>query len=442
MFCQLTIPSLLKEGKKTAVLAVPLVIGQVSQMLMIVTDTVMVGNVGVTELAALSFANAVFAIPFVFGIGLITSISVLSSGAAGRKDEASARATCRNGFYLALASGLALFLLSAFLIPFLSFFGQPANVTAAAPPYLFLILISLVPALGSMGLKNHGDSLDHPWPSFFIFLGGVFLNILLNQLFIFNLGYGLVGAGWATLISRIAILVAMVIWLDRSKSLKQFIPNRWLARPDPATLRKLLTLGIPASFHLLAEVGAFSATGFLIGFYGEISLASHQIALTTGGTLFMIPLGLSIALTMRMGNAAGAQEKERYPTIIVSGWIITLLFATLTSLFCGLGKDFIAPLYNDDPEVIALAAKFLLVIAVFQFVDAIQVASGGILRGLEDVTMPAWTAVLSYWFFGIPLGWLIATKGDLGPIGVWWGLAIGLTVASIILTARVFKIAR
>ena len=276
MFRQLTIPSLLKEGKKTAVLAVPLVIGQVSQMLMIVADTVMVGNVGVTELAALSFANAVFAIPFVFGIGLITSISVLSSGAAGRKDEAAARATCRNGFYLALASGLALFLLSAFLIPFLSFFGQPANVTAAAPPYLFLILISLVPALGSMGLKNHGDSLDHPWPSFFIFLGGVLLNIALNQLFIFNLGYGLVGAGWATLISRITILVA----------------------------------------------------------------------------------------------------------------------------------------------------------------------SGGILRGLEDVTMPAWTAVLSYWFFGIPLGWLIATKGDLGPIGVWWGLAIGLTVASIILTARVFKIAR
>jgi MATE family multidrug resistance protein len=442
MFRQLTIPSLLKEGKKTAVLAVPLVIGQVSQMLMIVADTVMVGNVGVTELAALSFANAVFAIPFVFGIGLITSISVLSSGAAGRQDEAAARATCRNGFYLALAAGIALLLLSASLIPFLSFFGQPVDVTAAAPPYLLLILISLVPALGSMGLKNHGDSLDHPWPSFFIFLGGVLLNIALNQLFIFNLGYGLVGAGWATLISRIAILVAMMLWLDRSKHLQHLTPNRWLAKPDPQTLRKLLALGVPASFHLLAEVGAFSAAGFLVGFYGKIPLAAHQIALTTAGTLFMIPLGLAIALTMRMGNAAGAQEKERYPAIIASGWLLTLFFVILTAVFCGVGRNVIAALYVDEAEVIALAARFLLVVAVFQVVDAIQVVSGGVLRGLADVTIPAWTAFLSYWFFGIPVGWLIATKGDLGPIGIWWGLAIGLTVAAIILTARVFKIAR
>ena len=442
MFRQLTIPSLMREGKKTAVLSVPLIIGQVSQMLMVIADTVMIGKVGITELAALTFANTVFAIPFVFGIGLITSISVLSSGAAGRKDEAEARATCRNGFYLALAAGLVLFLLSSAIIPFLDIFRQPANVTAATPPYLFLILISLVPALGSMGLKNHGDSLGRPWPSFFIFLSGVILNIGLNQLFIFTLGYGLVGAGWATLISRIAILVAMLIWLNRAKSINQLTPHRWLARPDPVTLRKLLALGIPASLHLLAEVGSFSAAGFLVGFYGEVPLASHQIALTTAGTLFMIPLGLAIALTMRMGNVAGAGEKEHYPAIIVSGWLLTIFFVGLTSLFCWLGRNVIAGLYVDEAEVIALAATFLIVVAVFQFVDAIQVVSGGILRGLEDVKVPAWTAFLSYSLIGVPSGWLLATRGNLGPVGIWWGLAIGLTVAAVILTARVFKIAR
>ncbi len=442
MFRQLTIPSLIREGKKTAILSVPLIIGQISQMLMMVADTVMVGDLGVTELAALSFANAVFAIPFVFGIGLITSISVLSSGAAGRKDEAEARATCRNGFYLALVAGLILFLLSSAIIPFLSIFRQPLDVTAAAPPYLLLILISLVPVLGSMGLKNHGDSLGRPWPSFFIFLGGVILNIALNQLFIFTLGYGLIGAGWATLISRIAILIAMLLWLNRAKSIRHLTPNHWIARPDPATLRKLLTLGIPASLHLLAEVGSFSAAGFLVGFYGEVSLASHQIALTTAGTLFMIPLGLAIALTMRMGNVAGAGEKDRYPAIIVSGWLITLFFVGLTSLFCWLERHTIVRLYVDDIEVIFLAGKLLTVVAVFQFVDAIQVVSGGILRGLEDVKIPAWTAFLSYSLIGIPSGWLLATRAGLGPMGIWWGLAIGLAVASIILTARVFKIAR
>jgi len=442
MFRPPTIPALFREGKKTAILSIPLIIGQVGQMLMIIADTVMVGKVGVTELAALTFANAVFAIPFVFGIGLITSISVLSSGAVGRKDESGARATCRNGFYLALAAGLFLFLLSSAIIPFLSFFRQPPAVTAAAPPYLFLILISLIPALGSLGLKNHGDSLGHPWPSFFIFLGGVLLNIALNHLLIFTLGYGLVGAGWATLISRIAILVAMLLWLDRAKTLRDLTPNHWLARPDPATLRKLLTLGIPASLHLLAEVGAFSAAGFLVGFYGEVPLASHQIALTTAGTLFMIPLGLAIALTMRMGNVAGAGEKERYPAIIYSGWILTVFFVGLTSLFCWLGRNVIASLYVDDAAVIALAAKFLIVVAVFQFVDAIQVVSGGVLRGLEDVKVPAWTAFISYWIFGLPIGWFLATRAELGPTGIWWGIAIGLTAASGILTARVFKIAR
>lgn len=442
MLRKVSLPSLLREGKKTAVLAVPLVIGQVSQMLMMIADTVMIGKVGITELAALTFANAFFSVPFVFGIGLITSISVLTSTAAGADDEASARSVCRNGLYLALGAGLILGLLGLAFIPFLEIFGQPPEVTKLSPPFLTLILISLVPALGSMGLKNYGDSLGHPWPSFFIFLGGVLLNVILNQIFIFDLGHGLVGAGWATLISRCVIAIAMILWLKNSKPLSKLTPNRWFVKPDRATFRSLFALGIPASFHLLAEVGAFSGAGFLVGHFGKIPLAAHQLALTTAGTLFMIPLGIAIALTMRMGNAAGAKEAERYPAIIYSGWLLSLIFIVFTSLLCGFFGKEIAQLYVSEKEVILLASQFLIVVAIFQLFDGIQVISGGILRGLEDVTLPAWVAFISYILIGLPVGFILSRHTELGSIGIWWGLAIGLAIAAVILSLRVLKVAR
>lgn len=438
----LSIPSLLHEGKKSVILAIPIIIGQISQMLMVITDTVMVGEVGVTELAALTFAGSIFAVPFVFGIGLVTSVSILTSGAVGREDASEARSVCRNGFFLALGAGCLLSIVSCGIIPFLSIFDQPEEVTALAPPYLALVLISIIPILASIALKNHSDSLDRTWPGFFIFLGGVLLNVVLNQLFIFELGYGLTGAGWATLISRTAILVTMLLWFKKTQRIADLVPRRWLRRPDPKTIRKLLALGIPASFHLLAEVGAFSTAAILVGNWGEVALAAHQVAITTAGTVFMVPLGLSIALTMRMGKAFGARDSARYRPIIISGWLITISFITITALTCWLGNEFIADLYVNDEAVIQMAAQFLLIVAIFQLFDGLQVVSSGYLRGLEDVKIPATTAFIAYWVFGIPVGWLLATTGGLDASGIWWGLATGLAAAALFLSARVLQMER
>ena len=437
-----SIPNLVREGKKTAVLALPLIIGQVSHMLLMIADAIMVGKVGVTELAALTFANAFFSVPFVFGVGLVTSISVLTSTAAGAEDEAGARAVCRNGFYLSLGAGVVLALIGFAFLPFLDLFHQPPEVTAMTPPFLVLVLLSLIPALGSLALKNHSDSLAQTWPGFYIFLSGVVLNVGLNWVFIFALDYGLVGAGWATLISRCAIVIAMLVWFRYSKILTNLTPTRWIMKPDRATFRSLFALGLPASFHLLSEVGAFSGAGFLVGHFGEVPLASHQIALTTAGTLFMIPLGIAIALTMRMGNAAGAKERNRFPAIIVSGWLLSLFFIALTALFCIVGRVGIAELYVDNQAVVMLAAELILIVAIFQLFDGIQVVSGGILRGLEDVTVPAWVAFISYLLVGLPAGFLLAHWAELGPHGIWWGLAIGLVIAAVVLSVRVLKVAR
>ena len=219
--------SLLHESRLTLKLAFPLVIGQVSQMLLGVADTVMIGRLGVTELAVLTFANSLFYVPFVFGIGVLTAISVFTSNARGSGDAAAGRASCRLGFYISTVLGLLLFGLMWLLSLNLEIFGQPKEVEQSTGPFFLILMASMVPALMSMALKNHADALNRPWPPFWIFLGGVLLNVFLNWVMIYGkLGcpaWGLEGAAIATLISRIAILVAM---FDRMQWLPSFQPPR------------------------------------------------------------------------------------------------------------------------------------------------------------------------------------------------------------------------
>ena len=209
--------SLLLESRSTLKLALPLMIGQLSQMLLGVADTIMVGRLGVTEMAALTFANTLFHVPFVFGIGLLTSVSVFTSNASGAGDAPGARGSCRHGLYLSLALGLLMFALAWWTSENLGVFGQPPEVVARSQTFFRILMASCIPALASIALKNHADALNRPWPPFWIFLGGVALNVLLNWIMIFGKfgcpALGLEGAAWATLISRTAILIAIFIWL-------------------------------------------------------------------------------------------------------------------------------------------------------------------------------------------------------------------------------------
>lgn len=243
------------ESRITLKLALPLVIGQVSQMLLGVADTVMLGKLGVTELAVLTFTNSLFYLPFVFGVGVLTPVSVFTSNARGGGDPAAGRASCRNGLQIATLIGLVLAILCCALTPFLNCFGQPPEVVARVPVFYLIIMASMVPALMSIALKNHADAMDRPWPAFWIFLGGILLNVFLNWVLIYgNLGaprMGLEGAGWATLISRCLIVVAMLLWLNKSKELKDWVPNRWLKRPESGEVKRFFCIGIPSSLSLI-----------------------------------------------------------------------------------------------------------------------------------------------------------------------------------------------
>lgn len=436
--------NLLKESRLTLKLALPLVIGQVSQMLLGVADTLMIGRVGVTELAALTFANALFHLPLVFGIGLLTGISVFTSNACGRGDSAAARESCRHGLMVAVVLGVGLFALFWPVSLRLDWFRQPPEVTAATPVYLRIVMASLIPALASFALKNQADALNRPWPPFWIFLAGVVLNVVLNWVMIYgNLGgpaLGFEGAAWATLISRTLIFAGMAWWLITCRDLAEWVPNRWFRRPRLPEIRRQLRIGVPASLQMLFEISAFSMAGLMMGGLGPGAMAAHQVAVTLAGTAFMVPLGISMALTVRIGEAAGTGDRGRLRAIAISGWGVVFAFAcVMAAAFIGFGET-MASWFTDSRELIAPTAALLLIVGVFQWVDGLQVASIGMLRGLEDARLPMIVGIFAYWGAALPVGWLLAFGAGWGARGIWWGLALGLGAAAAVLGPRLWRL--
>ncbi|QTN33712.1 MATE family efflux transporter [Akkermansiaceae bacterium] len=434
--------SLLNESRLTLKLAFPLVIGQVSQMLLGVADTMMIGRLGVTEMAVLTFANSLFYVPFVFGIGVLTSVSVFTAGASGAGDHAAGRASCRHGMYVATALGILLFLLMSAVSLNLGGFGQPEDVVEKTGGYFRIIMLSMIPGLMSMALKNHADALDRPWPPFWIFLWGVVLNVFLNWVMIFGkLGcpaMGLEGAAWATFISRTAILIGMFVWLYRGKGMREWTPFHWFKPPVLAEIRKFLGIGFPASIQMICEVSAFSAAGLMMGRFGETAMAAHQVALMCAATAFMVPLGLSMALSVRIGSANGAGQHHRLRKIVVSGWWLGACWAAIGAAFFLILGTWVSSLFIDEAPVIALSAKILIVVGVFQLFDSLQVGSVSMLRGLHDAHVPALMGFVAYWIIGLPVAVLLSMKFDFGAVGVWCGLAVGLLVACITLGPRLW----
>lgn len=439
----MTSVQLFSESRATIRLAIPLIIGQLGQMLISLSDTLMLGWLGVTPLAACSFANTLIYLPMMFGIGMAMAVSIRVSQARGSGDPAAARAAVRHGLQISLGLGVLTLAAAFALVPFLHVFRQDPKVIEVVPSFFVIVAASMIPAMATMVVKNHADAMNRPWPVFWISMGGVLLNIVLNGLLIFGRGgfpaLGLEGAAIATLTARTATLAGMILWCVRDRDLREWVPVRWFRAPDPAAVRDLLRTGFPASMQLLAEVSAFVAATLIIGNMGEAALASHQVAIQCAATIFMVPLGISMALTVRIGEAYGAKRYETMRPIIASGWMMGLAFTSVSATCFVLFKRDIAGWFIDDPAVLGVAASLLVVAAAFQFCDAMQIISAGALRGLDDVKVPAWIAFGAYWVISIPVGWVLAYPVGLGVTGMWWGITVGLTLTAGLLGARIWR---
>ncbi|MGC1480655.1 MAG: MATE family efflux transporter [Chthoniobacterales bacterium] len=432
-----------REARGTVALAVPLVAGQVSHMLMGVADTIMIGHLGVVPLAAGTLAMTLMHVPLVFSIGLLVSVSIRVSQARGAGNVHGGRTAVRNGLYLAFALG-AIALAAGFLAkPVLGVLGQDPAVAGAAETYFVIVMASLVPGLACMVFKNFADAMNRPWGAFWILLGGVGVNVVLNWTLIYgNLGapaLGLEGAGWATLIARGLSVAVLFGWVARWGHFGEWVPVRWLRVPSWETMRSLLRVGLPTSVQLLAEVGAFVAATVMIGWLSAEALAAHQVAITCAATTFMVPLGVSMALTVRVGEAWGAGEVERLRPIVAGGlWMGAGVMAFSALVFVSFGRT-IAGWFIPDAAVIVIAAKLLVVAGIFQISDGIQITAAGCLRGMDDVRIPAWIALGAYWVVALPLGAGLAFGLDLGAVGVWLGLTTGLLIAAVLLGGRIWR---
>ncbi|MBE2179632.1 MAG: MATE family efflux transporter [Chthoniobacterales bacterium] len=430
--------SVLHELRPTLRLAAPITAGQVGQMLMGVADTVMVGHVGTLALAACSFANNILIVVAVTGFGVLTAVSVRVSHAHGAGVAQSMARALHAGVGVSVFGGLAAALLLHAVYPLTHHLGQAPGVVEEARNYLLIVGWSLIPAFLTTSARNYLEAQSRPWPAFWIMFGGVLLNVVLNWVLIFgNLGapaMGLTGAGWATLISRVAAMVALVVfvWSGSSRPVEALQMNAawWKSQID------LLRLGVPAGLQLLSEVGAFAFAAILIGRLGAVPLAAHQIAITCASTTFMIPLGVAMASTVRIAQATGAQRLDLLRPIAAGSWGIGLaVMAAAAGLFLVANKS-IASAFVRDPETIRLAASLLVIAGIFQLVDGVQVVGSGLLRGLRDTRGPMLITIAAYWLIALPLGsWLAFTKG-YGAQGMWSGLALGLFVAAALLVRR------
>lgn len=434
------------EFRTTAKLALPIMAGFVGQMMLSLADTIMVGRVGTVPLAAAALGHNISHLFLVSALGVSSAVAVLTSHAYGARNHRAAGEVLRHGMVLCFVLSLASAVLLVLGRDHLTLLGQPEEVVIAASPYILLVAWSIMPALLSHVVKQFSEALAHPWKPMLILTGAVFLNIFLNWILIYgNLGapaMGVTGAGLATLISRALAFAGMLVLLGVDPDLKKWLPTHWLGRLRLAEFRKQFDLGFPVGLQHLVEVGAFAFAGLMTGWLSAEAMAAHQIAITCAATTFIFALGWGMAVSIRVGHAWGAGDLVSVRRVGFSGLATTLVLMTGFALVYLVGRHLIAGAFSPSQEVVALAAAMLLIAAMFQVFDGLQVVAMLSLRGMSDVRVPAVIAIASYWVLSIPVGYLLGFLLGWGALGIWVGLAVGLALAAALLCWRFHRIAR
>lgn len=438
---------LLRQAQKTLKLAFPIILGEVAQMSLGIIDTAMVGAVNYQQLAAAALVMSVINIPYVFGIGITISVSQMVSMANGRRDKKLVSHYLYNGFWLCAISAVLISMSIELSKNILFHLDQDPLVARLALPYLQIMGWSVIPMLMFLALKQFTDGLEHTKTAMILSLSAIPINAFLNWLFIYgNWGFPrmeLVGAGWATFITRILIFIVLGLIVLYHRTFKRYIAVRsivWQIKWQ--TMKDLLHIGIPSSFQITMEAGAFAISGILIGTIGAVEQAAHQIALSLASLTFMVSMGLSQAGSIRTSNTYGRNEWSLIQVIGKSTLIMALIYGSFCAGIFILFRGQLPFLFNDNTEVVSMAAYLLLFAALFQISDSTQSISAGLLRGIKDVKVPTVFIAIAYWAIGIPVGCLLAFYFKMGAAGIWTGFITGLTFSAGFLTFRFRKIVK
>lgn len=434
-----------EELRATFALAWPLVVAQLAQNALTATDVIMLGWLGPVHLAAGTLATT-FILPFlVCGTGIVGAVAPLVAQARGARDIKAVRRVVRQGLWAAILLSILFIPVLLQIRPIYALLGQNPDTTLMAEQYIQIGVWTLFPALGIIALRSLLSAFDATRVILLITVGGVIFNALANYVLIFgHLGFPrleLRGAAIATVLANIAMFAAMLTYVLRHRRFKRFHVLIRFWKPDWPRFREIFRIGLPIGLTVLAEVGLFTAAALLMGLLGTDEVAAHAIALQCASMAFMVPLGLGIAATVRVGMAYGRGDPEG---IRKAGWTAfalgTSFMVVSCTLFLTLGGAivslFLDPTVPENANALALAATFLVVAGVFQLVDGAQVVAAHALRGLSDTKIPMVFAILGYWALGLPIAWFLGFVVGWRGVGVWIGLAAGLASVAVVLVAR------
>lgn len=421
-------------------LAYPVVLSQLGHIMVSVFDSLMVGRTGTIPLAAASLGNSIFMITMVLGLGVSYSITPLIASADGRKNFTRSSLLLLNGLVANVLLGILLFIVGYVFSPYIKFLNQPEQVVAMAIPYLKILFFSMVPLMVFQAFRQFAEGLSLTKQAMYISIVANSLNIVLNYILIYGkLGFpamGLVGAGWATFISRVIMALMMggyVMYADRFQIYRHYLKLSYLSFIH---MYRIFKLGLPIAGQMIFEMGAFSFSAIMIGWVGAKELAAHQIAINVASVSYMMASGIAAAATIRVSNQKGLGNYRAMHMAGISNFAMGAGFMVLSGILMVLGNKLIPILYISDPEVIRIASVLLIIAALFQISDGVQVVGLGALRGLEDVKVPSLISLVAYWVMGLPVGYFLCFKAGLGVNGIWIGLLLGLSVAAILLFFR------
>lgn len=427
------------HARATLVLGLPLVGSHLAQMALHVTDTVLLGWYGVNELAAIVLGTSMFFAVFILGSGFAQAVMPLVAAALGRADEAQVRRDTRMGLWLSIGFGLLTYPLFWWSGPLLLALGQRPEVAALGQDFLRIGGLGMIPALLVMALKSYLAALERTQVVLWTTLTAVGVNLLLAYMLIF--GYwgapemGIKGAAVASLTVQVLTLLILAVYAGWLPELRRFHLYQRFWRPDWHAMRQVFRLGWPIGITGLAETGLFQASALMMGWIGTVELAAHGITMEVASLSFMVHLGLSNAATVRAGRAEGAGDarslRDGAKTAIALsfgfGAVMVALFLIVPEPIIALFLDTAKP---DSAAIIQFGAQLLVMAALFQLADAMQVMALGLLRGIRDTRVPMIAAAVSYWGIGIPSSYILAFHFNLGGIGLWSGLVIGLLAAA------------
>lgn len=425
-------------------LAGPVMATQLAQTLMAFTDTVMAGAVSATDLAAVAIAVSVWLPLLLLAQGVLMALTptIAFRFGGGRFDEIGP--WLWQGFYLALLLLLLMLAAMPLLHLVLAWQISDAPLLRLAQGYLHGVSAGIPAILLYLLLRNAFDGINDTKPAMLIGFVGLAANVPLNALFIHGFGplpaLGGAGCGWATSVAH--LLMALLLLRHARRSSRARSLPLWVAAVRPAwpALRELLRLGLPMGSAIFFEVSFFALVALLLAPFGAIEVASHQVALNISSVCFMLPLSLAIALTIRVGTNLGAGQPQQAFAAIKAAFMLGALVALFNASLLALGRWQIAALYTDDSQVLARASSLMLLAAIFQLFDMVQVIGAGALRGLHDGRAIFAITLIAFWLVGFPLGWLLARTDHLLPAmaatGFWLSFLAGLSIAALLYALR------